>query len=106
MPAGAGRSRSMNTAVGRVALVTGGGRGIGLACVTRLLVDGFAVGVVEISEKAIASARAALVSDQGRVAFASGSVTDRGAIERIVDDLVGRWGRLDVLVNNAAVNRA
>lgn len=88
-----------------VALVTGGGRGIGLACVIRLLADGFRAGVVEINEKAIASARESLAGQHDRTRFMAASVADRAAMERAVQELVERWGRLDVLVNNAAVNR-
>lgn len=98
-----GGDRAMSE--GQVALVTGGGRGIGLACVMRLLVDGFRVGVVEINEKASASAQDALAGREDRVAFITASVTDRTAMEGAVRDLAQRWGRLDVLVNNAAVNR-
>jgi NAD(P)-dependent dehydrogenase (short-subunit alcohol dehydrogenase family) len=89
-----------------VALVTGGGRGIGLACVERLLADGLRVGVVEINEKAILTARERVVGQAERVHFVAGSVADRAAMEVAAQELVGRWGRLDVLVNNAAVNRA
>lgn len=89
----------------RVALVTGGGRGIGLACVVRLLADGFRVAVVEINEKAIASARTELAGHEHRVHFVAASVADRAAMERAVAAIDGSWGRIDVLVNNAAVNR-
>lgn len=89
-----------------VALVTGGGRGIGLACVMRLLADGYRVGAVEINERAIDAAREALVAWADRVSFLTASVADRDAMAGAVADLTGRWGRLDVLVNNAAVNRA
>jgi 3-oxoacyl-[acyl-carrier protein] reductase len=90
---------------GKVALVTGGGRGIGLACAVRLLADGYRVGVVEINEKAVSSARESLVEAEDRVVFSPASVTDRAAMEGAVQELVGRWGRLDLLVNNAALNR-
>ncbi|MGH2587622.1 MAG: SDR family NAD(P)-dependent oxidoreductase [Dehalococcoidia bacterium] len=89
----------------RVALVTGGGRGIGLACISRLLDDGLLVGVVEINEKAIESARATLAEREERTHFLTASVSDRAAVERAAEAIVARWGRLDVLVNNAAVNR-
>ena len=89
----------------RVALVTGGGRGIGLACVRRLLSDGVRVAVLEINEKAIATAVDALASSAAEVQFLSASVTDRAAVAAAVDRVVSTWGRLDILVNNAAVNR-
>lgn len=89
----------------RVALVTGGGRGIGLACVVRLLHDGFRVAVVEINEKVIAAAREQLAGDADRLLFATASVFDRAAMTGVVDAVRERWGRLDALVNNAGVNR-
>jgi 3-oxoacyl-[acyl-carrier protein] reductase len=89
----------------RVALVTGGGRGIGLACVVRLLHDGYRVAVVEINERAIAAAREQLAPEAGRLQFESASVSDRAAMTRVVSGLRERWGRLDALVNNAGVNR-
>jgi 3-oxoacyl-[acyl-carrier protein] reductase len=89
----------------KVALVTGGGRGIGLACVRRLIQDGFNVGVIEISQKAIDEAAAALESTAENLHFAAESVNDRAAVTAVIAKLVEHWGRLDVLVNNAAVNR-
>lgn len=87
------------------ALVTGGGRGIGLACIVRLLADGFVVGAVDVNERAVEEASRALAVHGDRVTFLTASVTDRLAMERAVQALTERWGRLDVLVNNASVNR-
>jgi 3-oxoacyl-[acyl-carrier protein] reductase len=89
----------------RVALVTGGGRGIGFACVKRLLSDGLRVAIVEISDKATEAATAELRDFSADLRFFSASVTDRTAITAAVASVVQTWGRLDVLVNNAAVNR-
>jgi 3-oxoacyl-[acyl-carrier protein] reductase len=89
----------------KVALVTGGGRGIGLACVRRLIDDDFNVGVIEISQKAIDEAAAGLESTAENLHFAAESVNDRAAVTAVIAKLVEHWGRLDVLVNNAAVNR-
>ena len=89
----------------RVALVTGAGRGIGLAVVQRLLADGSRCGALEISERAIAGAREALAAHAGDVEYIAGSVVDPEQAESCVSHLIARWGRLDVLVNNAAVNR-
>ncbi|MHB8578036.1 MAG: SDR family NAD(P)-dependent oxidoreductase, partial [Dehalococcoidia bacterium] len=89
----------------RVAVVTGGGRGIGLACVRRLLADGFRVGIVEVNQRAIAAARADLADDVGRFRVFTTSVTDRAAMADAMTELVSEWGRIDALVNNAGVNR-
>ena len=89
----------------RVALVTGGGRGIGLACVRRLLADGVRVAVVDVNVRANESAEAGLGESSVRTKFIAASVTDREAMARVVTNIVSQWGRLDILVNNAAVNR-
>lgn len=92
-------------ATDQVALVTGGGRGIGLACVRRLLHDGFRVEVVDLNERALGQARAELAGHADRVHLSVASVTDRGAMTATVAAVLSRWERLDVVVNNAAVNR-
>lgn len=90
----------------RAALVTGGGRGIGLATVLRLLDDGFNVAIVEVNGKAIEGARVAVGEQrQDRFHVEVASVTDPSAMAAAVDAIAARWGRLDALVNNAGVNR-
>jgi NAD(P)-dependent dehydrogenase (short-subunit alcohol dehydrogenase family) len=88
-----------------VALVTGGGRGIGLAAAQRLLREGFGVAVIEVNAKALDAARAATAQDESRFLPLVGSVVDSDGMSAAVARITGRWGRLDVLVNNAAVNR-
>ncbi|HEY7294338.1 MAG TPA: SDR family NAD(P)-dependent oxidoreductase [Dehalococcoidia bacterium] len=89
----------------RSALVTGGSRGIGLACVQRLLADGFCVAVADINERALAEARTVLAAEAERLLFVTASVTDRAAMAAVAAQIAERWGRLDALVNNAGVNR-
>jgi 3-oxoacyl-[acyl-carrier protein] reductase len=89
----------------RVALVTGGSRGIGLAIARRLLADGFAVCVVDINDKALARLEESGDDTGGRLDWTHASILDRAEMERVVEDLVRRRGRLDVLVNNAGMTR-
>ncbi len=89
----------------RVALVTGGGRGIGLACVQRLLADGFRVAAVDVNARALAAAREALAGESERLHFAVASVADRAQMTGVAAQIAERWGGLDALVNNAGVNR-
>lgn len=89
----------------QVALVTGGSRGIGLACVRRLLADGFRVAAVDVNERALAEARAELAAEDARLYFAAASVADRTAMAAVAEAVATRWGGLDALVNNAGVNR-
>jgi NAD(P)-dependent dehydrogenase (short-subunit alcohol dehydrogenase family) len=88
-----------------VALVTGGGRGIGLGICRRLAADGYAVGILGRSGEpaaALAELRA-LAGDGGLVRYVQGSVADLALHEAFLDDAVAAWGQLDVLVNNAGV---
>ncbi|MFQ5382327.1 MAG: SDR family NAD(P)-dependent oxidoreductase [Dehalococcoidia bacterium] len=88
----------------RVAVVTGGSRGIGLAILTRLAKDGFRVVGLDINQRALAEAESGL-ADGDRVRFVEASVLDRPALERVAAEILDAWGRVDALVNNAGVNR-
>ncbi|MBX3572612.1 MAG: SDR family oxidoreductase [Mesorhizobium sp.] len=82
-----------------VALVTGAGRGIGLATTRRLLEDGFHVVMVDLSPEPLATNAAALKAASNSVEHHALSITDRPAVAKLIASLP----RLDVLVNNAAV---
>ena len=82
-----------------VALVTGAGRGIGLATTKRLLEDGFHVVMVDLADEPLATNSAALKAASNSVEHHALSITDRPAVAKLIASLP----RLDVLVNNAAV---
>ncbi len=84
----------------RVALVTGGTSGLGLAIAERLLDDGFAVAVVSRSGGGLRA------GDEDRALSLVHDLTEAGAADRIVDEVLNRFGRLDVLVNNAGRRHA
>jgi NAD(P)-dependent dehydrogenase (short-subunit alcohol dehydrogenase family) len=88
---------------GRVAIVTGGGRGIGRAVVERLAAEGAAV-VVSQRTAGEGEELASALRAQGRtVAFVAADVRDERDGERLVGEAVSRFGRVDVLCNNAGV---
>jgi 3-oxoacyl-[acyl-carrier protein] reductase len=89
---------------GKVALVTGGARNIGRAISLSLAAGGAAVMVNARSSRDEAEQTVALIkSAGGRAVLHFADVTDAGAVAAMLEAAVGEFGRLDVLVNNAAI---
>ena len=89
---------------GKVALVTGGARNIGRAISRALAAGGAAVMVNARTSHSEAEETAAAIRDTGgRAALHLADVTDAGAVAALVDATVAEFGRLDFLVNNAAL---
>ena len=90
----------MSSITERTALVTGAARGIGFAIAERLIADGSRVAVVDIDGAAVTAAATRL----GKNALAViADVTQTDDVERAVAMPIERWGRLDVVVNNAGI---
>jgi 3-oxoacyl-[acyl-carrier protein] reductase len=90
---------------GKVAVVTGGARGIGKAIATRLAADGAAVVIADVSAQA-AEATAKEFEAAGRTAMARAmNVTDPEQASALVEAVLERFGRIDILVNNAGITR-
>jgi 3-oxoacyl-[acyl-carrier protein] reductase len=88
---------------GRVALVTGGARGIGRACAEKLSQDGASVVVVDrLGQEAEASART-INNSGGRAVALSADLAQVGEIVRVVEQAVRVFGGIDALVNNAGI---
>src|SRR2546422_1047836 len=85
---------------GRVVLVTGAARGIGAATGRRLAADGARLVLADLDGPGVEKVAAEL----GQVAVQA-DVTRRDDVERMIDEAYNRWGRLDVLFNNAGVIR-
>jgi 2-dehydro-3-deoxy-L-rhamnonate dehydrogenase (NAD+) len=87
-------------AEGRTALVTGAARGIGLAIARRLAADGLRVALLDVDRDRVDAA----AREVGRDAVALvADVTRSAEVEAAVGSVIDRWGRLDVLVNNAGI---
>lgn len=91
---------------GRVALVTGGSRGIGAAVAKRLAAEGASV-VVNYAGRADAASEvvSAIEAAQGSAFAVQADVSDSAACAALVEAAVERFGRIDILVNNAGITR-
>ncbi len=87
---------------GRVAIVTGASRGIGLGVAQRLVDEGAQVCITARKEGALAEA-AAMLGD-GRAIFVAGSADDPAHQDEAIATTIERFGRLDLLVNNTGIN--
>ena len=88
-----------------VAIVTGGGGGIGAAICERLASEGAHVVVCDV-DKGLAETVATGLRDRGlRAGTRAVDITSREACTQLVDDVAATHGRIDVLVNNAGINR-
>ena len=93
--------------VGKVALVTGAGSGIGYAIAERFANEGAAVAIDYLGHGDDAQALAHDLNAAGKKAAAlEADVTDAAAVGALVAQVVERFGRLDVLVNNAGIEKS
>jgi NAD(P)-dependent dehydrogenase (short-subunit alcohol dehydrogenase family) len=92
----------MTHSADRVALVTGAARGIGLATAKRFLAEGWRVALLDIEDKQLQVAVAALERADRTLALHC-DVADSAAVASAIEMLSSRFGRLDALVNNAGV---
>ena len=90
----------------KVAVVTGGGRGIGGAICEAFAAEGAKVACVDVPSSEDAGQLVARLTQNGAEAVAlQADVRDFDAAQRAIDDVIERWGRVDVLVNNAGIVR-
>jgi NAD(P)-dependent dehydrogenase (short-subunit alcohol dehydrogenase family) len=88
---------------GRTAIVTGGNRGIGRAIVDRFAAEGADVMIVGRNEETVASTAAAVEAAGGSAFGHPADVTSGDDLRGIAAAAMSRWGRVDVLVNNAGI---
>jgi NADP-dependent 3-hydroxy acid dehydrogenase YdfG len=93
----------MTSLNGKIALITGGSSGIGLATARSLLEAGASVAIAARDPHKLQAADHALAAG-ARLSTHSCDVTDKSQVRALADAVVARWGRIDILVNNAGLN--
>ncbi len=86
----------------RVAIVTGGARGIGRGIALELAARGARVAVLDVNQEAAQETAEAAGNDSFGLAL---DVSQREDVDRVVAEIIERCGRIDILVNNAGINR-
>jgi NAD(P)-dependent dehydrogenase (short-subunit alcohol dehydrogenase family) len=88
----------------RVALITGAGSGIGKAAAVRLASEGARVGVLSRTAEEVRGTAEEIRRAGGDALPLTADIADAVAVKRGVDELTGRYGRLDIVVANAGIN--
>ena len=86
---------------GKVAIITGGSRGLGLVLARQLAAKGVKLVICSRTEEQLDAARSELEAAGAKVLALRCDVTDRSQVKSLVDAAVDQYGRIDVLINNA-----
>ncbi|WGS19172.1 MULTISPECIES: SDR family NAD(P)-dependent oxidoreductase [unclassified Bradyrhizobium] len=97
-------AKSNDQSDGRVALVTGGARGIGFEIVRRFVTDGYQVAFISMRAEHVERALDALGRPEGRLYAENGDVSRQDVASGFIDRIRSRWGDIAVLVNNAGIS--
>ncbi|NLU47256.1 MAG: 3-oxoacyl-ACP reductase FabG [Syntrophomonadaceae bacterium] len=89
----------------KVAIVTGAGKGIGAAIAKRFAEEGAKVILVDRDENTVRETAAAITETGGIAAAYTADVTDRAAINKLIEDVIAKYETIDILVNNAGIVR-
>lgn len=87
----------------KVAIITGGSQGIGRGCIERFVKEGAAVVIADVRDEAGGQLAQRCCAEGGRAVFQHAEVSRSAEFKALVDRAVKEYGRLDILLNNAAV---
>ena len=90
---------------GRVAIITGSGRGIGHATALRLAEEGAAIVVNDLDPEPAQESAAEIEKNGGRAISVAGNIMEFAEAKKVVDAAVAEFGKLDILINNAGTTR-
>ena len=89
----------------KVAIITGGAGGIGLAAVQRFVEEGAYVVIADYNEAAGNQVQKTFISRERSVSFIKTDTADRNSVEALVGKTIEKYGRIDILVNNAGTTK-
>jgi 3-oxoacyl-[acyl-carrier protein] reductase len=89
----------------KVAVVTGGGRGIGQATSLLFAEEGASVMVADIDSTSAEQVEKAIIAKGGKAVFSAVDVTNRASIDAMMSATKTAFGKIDILINNAGINR-
>ncbi len=89
----------------KIALITGGGNGIGRATVLRFLEEGAKVAAIDLDGPGLENTCKEAEQANGRIMTVVADVSKREDVQRVVETVVKEYGRLDILINNAGIAR-
>ncbi len=89
----------------KVAIITGAGRGIGLAIAKKLAKEGAKIALLDVNENLLEEAKKELEKQNAEIMALVGDVTQFEQIQSVIKEIKKNWGHIDILVNNAGVTR-
>jgi NAD(P)-dependent dehydrogenase (short-subunit alcohol dehydrogenase family) len=96
----------MNRFEGKVAIITGAGRGLGAQYAKDLAKEGAIVAIWDINAGNLEKTRLEIEADGGRVITSTTDITNFTLVEAAVEEIVKEYGKVDILINNAAYHKS